>query len=39
MCLCLALQDYEAALKIDPKNETLVEDASKLRTIIQSGDN
>jgi len=31
-----ALQDYEAALKIDPKNENLVEDAKKLRKIIQS---
>jgi len=31
-----ALQDYEAALKIDPKNKSLIEDAEKLRKIIQS---
>ena len=38
-CFCfLALQDYEAALRIDPKNDKLKEDAGKLRTIIQSTD-
>ncbi|CAK8693863.1 unnamed protein product [Clavelina lepadiformis] len=31
-----ALQDYEAALKIEPKNEKLIEDADKIRTVIQS---
>ncbi|XP_062440026.1 dynein axonemal assembly factor 4 isoform X1 [Rhea pennata] len=29
------LQDYEAALKIDPKNETIEKDAEKIRQIIQ----
>ncbi|NXC44403.1 DAAF4 factor, partial [Penelope pileata] len=29
------LQDYEAALKINPKNETIKEDAEKIRHIIQ----
>ena len=28
--------DYEAALKIDPNNEQLKEDAEKVRIIIQS---
>lgn len=30
------LQDYEAALKIDPKNEQLQADAEKMRQVIQS---
>ena len=30
------LQDYEAALKIDPNNEQLKKDADKMREIIQS---
>ncbi|KAK2164850.1 hypothetical protein LSH36_58g16036 [Paralvinella palmiformis] len=30
------LQDYEAALKIDPNNEPLQDDANKIREIIQS---
>ncbi|XP_037251957.1 dynein assembly factor 4, axonemal [Falco rusticolus] len=29
------LQDYEAALKIDPKNKTIEEDAEKIRNLIQ----
>ncbi|XP_042659745.1 dynein axonemal assembly factor 4 isoform X3 [Tyto alba] len=29
------LQDYEAALKIDPKNETIEKDAEKIRHLIQ----
>ncbi|KAI8482091.1 hypothetical protein Bbelb_401780 [Branchiostoma belcheri] len=29
------LMDYEAALKIDPKNETLAQDAERIRQIIQ----
>ncbi|XP_066282095.1 dynein axonemal assembly factor 4-like [Branchiostoma lanceolatum] len=29
------LMDYEAALKIDPKNETLTQDAERIRQIIQ----
>ncbi|KFZ46189.1 Dyslexia susceptibility 1 candidate 1, partial [Antrostomus carolinensis] len=29
------LQDYEAALKIDPKNRTIEEDAEKIRHLIQ----
>ncbi|NXV71977.1 DAAF4 factor, partial [Atlantisia rogersi] len=29
------LQDYEAALKIDPKNETVEKDAEKIRHLIQ----
>ncbi|KAM6303364.1 dynein axonemal assembly factor 4 [Podargus strigoides] len=29
------LQDYEAALKIDPKNKTIEEDAEKVRHLIQ----
>ncbi|KAM9223853.1 dynein axonemal assembly factor 4 [Leptosomus discolor] len=29
------LQDYEAALKIDPKNKTVEEDAAKVRHLIQ----
>ncbi|NWH56574.1 DAAF4 factor, partial [Geococcyx californianus] len=29
------LQDYEAALKIDPKNKTIEEDAEKIRHLIQ----
>ncbi|NXD06260.1 DAAF4 factor, partial [Nothocercus nigrocapillus] len=29
------LQDYEAALKIDPKNSTIEKDAEKIRSIIQ----
>ncbi|NXX91556.1 DAAF4 factor, partial [Centropus bengalensis] len=29
------LQDYEAALKIDPKNKTIEEDAEKIRQLIQ----
>nr|CAB3238462.1 EKN1 protein [Phallusia mammillata] len=33
-----ALQDYEAAIKIDPKNENLRLDADKLRQVIQSSD-
>lgn len=32
----LGLQDYECALKIDPNNEQLMEDADKIRKIIQS---
>lgn len=31
-----ALQDYEAAIKIDPKNKNLAADASNLRSLIQS---
>jgi len=31
-----ALQDYEAALKIDPTNENLISDAEKIRSVIQS---
>lgn len=30
------LQDYEAALKIDPNNKQVREDAEKMRKIIQS---
>ena len=36
-----ALQDYEQAIKIDPNNESLVQDAKMIRKIIQgsnSGD-
>uniref|UniRef100_H2YFR5 Dynein axonemal assembly factor 4 n=1 Tax=Ciona savignyi TaxID=51511 RepID=H2YFR5_CIOSA len=33
-----ALMDYEAALKIDPHNNNIVEDANKLRELIQSSD-
>jgi len=33
-----ALQDYEAALIIEPKNEEIIEDAQKLREVIQSAD-
>lgn len=29
------LQDYEAALKIDPKNKTIEKDAEKIRHLIQ----
>ena len=32
------LMDYEAALKIDGNNSQLIEDADKLRKIIQSSD-
>ena len=32
----LALGDYNSALKIDPKNESINEDAEKIRQIIQS---
>lgn len=31
----LGLQDYEAALKIDPKNKVIEEDAEKIRQLIQ----
>lgn len=31
----LGLQDYEAALKIDPKNKTIEKDAEKIRHVIQ----
>ena len=31
----LALTDYEMAIKLDPKNTKLQEDAGKLRKIIQ----
>lgn len=31
----LGLQDYEAALKIDPKNRTIEKDAEKIRHLIQ----
>lgn len=35
--LCFkGLQDYEAALKIDPNNKQVREDAEKMRKIIQS---
>ena len=35
--LCFpGLQDYEAALKIDPNNKQVCEDADKMRKIIQS---
>ena len=30
------LQDYEAALKLDPKNEQLITDSEKIRHIIQT---
>lgn len=33
--LLLGLQDYEAALKIDPANELVAQDAEKIRHIIQ----
>lgn len=33
--LMLGLQDYEAALKIDPKNKTIKKDAEKIRHTIQ----
>ncbi len=29
------LQDYDAALKIDPSNESLTTDAQRIRNIIQ----
>jgi hypothetical protein len=32
---CSALIDYEAAIKLDPNNAKLQEDADKLRQIIQ----
>lgn len=31
----IGLQDYEAALKIDPKNTTIEKDAEKIRHTIQ----
>lgn len=31
----LGLQDYEAALKIDPRNKKIEEDAEKIRHLIQ----
>lgn len=31
----LGLQDYEAALKINPKNKTIEKDAEKIRHLIQ----
>lgn len=30
-----ALKDYEDALKLDPKNESLQQDADRIRNIIQ----
>lgn len=33
--LCLGLQDYQAALKIDPSNEALQADAQRIRDIIE----
>lgn len=32
---CAGLVDYEAALKIDPNNTQLQEDAEKMRQVIQ----
>ena len=36
ICSYVGLQDYEAAIKIDPHNTRLTEDADRIRTIIQS---
>lgn len=36
--LILGLQDYMAALKIEPTNKTIEEDAEKIRQIIQGSE-
>ena len=36
ICYISGLQDYEAALKIDPNNEQVKEDAERLREYIQT---
>ena len=38
VCVCLfpGLQDYEAALKLDPNNNLLRDDAQRIRDVIQS---
>ena len=37
-CACVfpGLQDYEAALKLDPNNSLLRDDAQRIRDVIQS---